>query len=126
MKKKFIQKFQINWDKIILYVRNHFYIEGEIDLIGIIYLIGIQELGKGKNIFLNREDKINILHISICRILEPFGYYKFIGRDKEGWPHYLLINNLPFLNKEEQSFLIKKAIIRYMNEENILEDIHKS
>ncbi|WP_185866815.1 hypothetical protein [Blattabacterium cuenoti] len=126
MKKKFIQKFHINWNKVILYIRNHFCIEGEIDLIGIIYLIGIQELGKGKNLFLNREDKINILHISICRILEPFGYYRFIGRDREGWPHYLLKKNLPLLNKEEQSFLIQKAIIRYMNEENILEDIQKS
>lgn len=128
MEKKFIQKIHINWNKVILYIRNHFCIEGEIDLIGIIYLIGIQELGKGKgkNIFFNREDKINILHISICRILEPFGYYRFIGRDREGWPHYLLKKNLPPLKKEEQLFLIKKAIIRYMSEENILDDIQKS
>ncbi|WP_185856411.1 hypothetical protein [Blattabacterium cuenoti] len=125
MKKEFIiqiQQFHFNWNQVILYIRNHFFIEGKIDLIGIIYLIGIQELGKGKNRFLNREDKINILHIAICRILEPFGYYVFIGKDREGWPHYLLIKNLPFfLKNEEQSFFLKKAIIRYMSDEKILE-----
>ncbi|WP_185851210.1 hypothetical protein [Blattabacterium cuenoti] len=124
MKKEFIKRFYIkNWNQVILYIRNHFYIKGKIDPIGIIYLIGIQELGKGliKDLFLKREEKLNILHIAICRILEPFGYYTFIGRDKEGWPHYLLKKNLPFLKIEEQSFLIRKAIIRYMNEENIIE-----
>ncbi|WP_185851799.1 hypothetical protein [Blattabacterium cuenoti] len=123
MKKEFIQKFHFNWNKVILYIRNHFCIEGKIDLIGIIYLIGIQELGKGQNIFFSREDKINILHIAICRILEPFGYYVFIGRDREGWPHYLLIKNIPFFNQEEQSFFIKEAIIRYMKDEKIIDEI---
>ncbi|AWU39885.1 hypothetical protein DM808_01770 [Blattabacterium punctulatus] len=123
MKKKFIREFHMNWNKVILYIRNNFYIRGEINPIGIIYLIGIQVLGKGKNRFLKKEDKINILHIAICRILEPFGYYVFIGRDREGWPHYLLKKNYSFLKKEEKYFLIKKAIIRYMIEENILDDI---
>ncbi|WP_185872447.1 hypothetical protein [Blattabacterium cuenoti] len=120
MKKKFIQKFHINWNKVISYIKNHFSIEGQIDIIGIIYLIGIQELGKGKNRSLNKEDKINILHIAICRILEPFGYYSFLGKDKEGWPHYILKSKIPF-NQKKQLFLIQKAIIRYMNEENIIE-----
>ncbi|AER40421.1 hypothetical protein MADAR_102 [Blattabacterium sp. (Mastotermes darwiniensis) str. MADAR] len=112
------KEFHINWNKVVLYIRNHFYIEGKIDLIGIIYLIGIQELGKGKNRFFKREEKMNLLHIAICRILEPFGYYVFIGKDKEGWPHYLSKKKIP---KGEQSFLIKKAIIRYMIEENIID-----
>ncbi|WP_185864038.1 hypothetical protein [Blattabacterium cuenoti] len=120
MKKKCMQEFHINWNKVISYIQNNFSIEGKIDIIGIIYIIGIQELGKGKNIFFNQEDKINILHIAICRILEPFGYYFFLGKDKEGWPHYILKNKIPF-NPEEQLFLIKKAIIRYMNDENIIE-----
>ncbi|AWU44340.1 hypothetical protein [Blattabacterium punctulatus] len=123
MKKKFLREFNLNWNKVILYIRNNFYIRGQINPIGIIYLIGIQVLGKGQNKFLKKEDKINILHIAICRILEPFGYYVFIGRDREGWPHYLLKKNYSFLKKEEKYFLIKKAIIRYMIEENILDDI---
>ncbi|WP_185871887.1 hypothetical protein [Blattabacterium cuenoti] len=119
MDKELTRKFHINWNKVMSYIQNNFCIEGKIDLIGIIYLIGIQELGKGNNRFFNKENKINILHIAICRILEPFGYYLFIGRDQEGWPHYILKNKIPF-NQKDQLFLIKKAIIRYMNEENIL------
>ncbi|WP_185861510.1 hypothetical protein [Blattabacterium cuenoti] len=120
MEKKFMHKFYLNWNKVMSYMQDNFSIEGKIDIIGVIYIIGIQELGKGKNPFFNKEDKINILHIAICRILEPFGYYLFIGRDKEGWPHYILKNKIPF-NHEEQLFLIKKAIIRYMNDENIIQ-----
>ncbi|WP_185877061.1 hypothetical protein [Blattabacterium cuenoti] len=121
MKKKSLHQFHTDWNKVILYIKNNFYIKEKIDIIGIIYLIGVQELGKGKNGFLNREDKINILHIAICRILEPFGYYSYLGKDKEGWPHYILKSKIPFFNRNEQLFLIKKAIIRYMNEENIIE-----
>ncbi|WP_185862365.1 hypothetical protein [Blattabacterium cuenoti] len=120
MEKEFMKEFHINWNKVMLYIRNNFSIKGQIDIIGIIYLIGIQELGKGKNIFFNREDQINILHIAICRILVPFGYYFLTGIDKDGWPHYTLKTQIPF-NKEKQLFLIKKAIIRYMSEENIIE-----
>ncbi|WP_185863480.1 hypothetical protein [Blattabacterium cuenoti] len=119
MEKKFMQQFHTNWDKIISYIQNNFSLKGKIDIIGIIYLIGIQELGKGKNQSFNKEDKIHILHIAICRILEPFGYYLFLGKDKEGWPHYILKNKIPF-NYKDQLFLIKKAIIRYMNEKNII------
>ncbi|WP_238784753.1 hypothetical protein [Blattabacterium cuenoti] len=85
-----MQEFYINWNKVISYIQNNFYIDRKIDVIGIVFLIGIQELGKGGNIPLHRIDRIDILHIAICRILQPFGYYIFVGRDKEGWPHYLL------------------------------------
>ncbi len=114
-----MQQFHINWNKVILYMQNNFYIEGNMDIIGIIYIIGIQELGKGTNILFNREDKVNILHIAVCRILEPFGYYSFVRRDKDGWPHYMLKKKIPF-DQKKKLFLIKKAIIHYMSEENIL------
>jgi hypothetical protein len=27
------------------------------------------------------------MHIAICRLLEPYGFYEF-DFDEEGWPHY--------------------------------------
>ena len=53
------------------------------------------------------------MHIAICKLLEPYGYYKFDFVDHEGWPHYRLKSKLPHLKSGEQSILIKEAIINY-------------
>ena len=87
--------------------------EGEtLDLDSIIYLIGVQELGKGHQAF-KKDEKINLMHIAICKLLEPYGYYEFDFFDSEGWPHYKTLNELPSLKPGEQSILMKEAIISY-------------
>jgi hypothetical protein len=58
-----------------------------VDLDAIIYLIGVQELGKVKETF-KKDEKIKLMHIAICRLLEPYGYYEFEYFDNDGWPHY--------------------------------------
>lgn len=82
------------------------------DVDAIIYLIGIQELGQGyrKN---SKDDKIDIMHIAICKLLEPFGFYAFDYFDEDGWPHYKIIDELPSLKPGEQSVLMKEAIVLY-------------
>ncbi|XOD69193.1 MAG: hypothetical protein ACMUEM_01280 [Flavobacteriales bacterium AspAUS03] len=109
------------WDAVIAHLTVEFSPQEKISLNGILFLIGVQELGKGPKKF-KKDDKINIMHIAICRLLEPFDYYVFKGRDTEGWPHYELREFLPALKPGEQSILIKKAIIRYFDEEHILDD----
>ena len=37
------------------------------------------------------------MHIAICRLLEPFGYYAFDYFDDDGWPHYTVLEQLPLL-----------------------------
>jgi hypothetical protein len=49
----------------------------------------------------------------------PYGYYELTGLDEEGWPHYRLKEKLPALKAGEQSVLIKEAIIRYFEEEDV-------
>ncbi|MFV0304597.1 MAG: hypothetical protein ACK5IC_03820 [Moheibacter sp.] len=85
------------------------------DLDTILFLIGVQELGKGKKRF-KKDDKLNLLHIAVCRVLEPFGYYRFDGLDKDGWPHFELLESLPELKSNEQSILMKQAVIQYFEE----------
>ena len=87
--------------------------EGDpISLEGIVYLIGVQELGQGKRQF-KKDEKINLMHIAICKLLEPYGYYEFDFFDKEGWPHYKTMTNLPHLKVGEQTVLMKEAIVHY-------------
>ena len=89
--------------------------EGEtLNLDAIVYLIGVQELGQVHRNF-KKDDKVNLMHIALCRLLEPFGYYEFDYFDDEGWPHYKTLKTLPALKPGEQSRLIKEAIIYYFN-----------
>lgn len=95
--------------------------DGELlDLEDIIYLIGVQELGQYKRKF-KKDDKVNLLHIAICRLLEPFGYYEFSHFDKDGWPHYNTIELLPVLKAGEQSVLMKEAVVQYFLEKEYID-----
>ena len=89
--------------------------EGDIlNLDGIVYLIGVQELGQGKKQF-KKDEKVNLMHIAICKLLEPYGYYEFDFFDKDGWPHYRILTDLPNLKPGEQTVLMKEAIIYYFD-----------
>ncbi|NQW36547.1 MAG: hypothetical protein HQ471_06035 [Flavobacteriales bacterium] len=89
------------------------------DLDAIIYLIGVQELGKGHQVF-KKDDNVNLMHIAICRLLEPLGYYEFEYFDEDGWPHYKVKEELPFLKPGEQSILMKEAIVFYFKEKELI------
>jgi hypothetical protein len=84
----------------------------DIDLQAMLFLIGLQELGKGK-IKLSKNEKLDVMHIAICTLLEPFGYYEFEGNDKEGWPHWKVNEKLPPLKPAQQQELITQAIVDY-------------
>lgn len=89
------------------------------DLDTILFLIGVQELGQGKKRF-KKDDKLNLLHIAVCRVLEPFGFYRFEGQDPEGWPHFELLEDLPPLKTNEQTLLMKYAVIQYFDDQKII------
>lgn len=95
--------------------------DGEkLDLDAIIYLIGVQELGRGYHEF-TKDEKINLMHIAICRLLEPLGYYEFEFFDDEGWPHYKVKEELPYLKPGEQSVLMKEAVVYYFLEKGLID-----
>jgi len=90
-----------------------------LDLDAIIYLVGVQELGQLHRSF-KKDEKINLMHIAICRLLEPYGYYEFDYFDEEGWPHYRLLQALPPLKAGEQAVLMKEALVSYFTEKYYL------
>lgn len=90
----------------------------EVDLDSILFLIGVRELGQGYRRF-KKDEKLDLLHIAICRVLQPYGFYELEGLDEGGWPHYALKEKLPNLKAGEQSVLMKEAIIRYFDEEGV-------
>ncbi len=91
-----------------------------LDLDAIIYLIGVQELGQPHRKF-KKDHKLDLMHIAICRLLEPYGYYEFDYFDEDSWPHYKIIEALPALKAGEQSVLMKEAIVQYFLEKGYIE-----
>jgi hypothetical protein len=56
----------------------------DLDLDAIIYLIGLQI---GSKFIANlKDEKLNLMHIAICRLLEPYGFMNSTF-DEERWPH---------------------------------------
>ena len=86
------------------------------DLNAVLFLIGVQELGKGKVAF-SKEEKQDLMHIGICKVLSLSGYYTLEGIDKDGWPHWKLIKKLPHFDLLEQDKLLKMHVIEYFEME---------
>lgn len=108
-----------NWTRVEKYLAEKFGAGESPDLDAVLFLIGVQELGMGPRKF-KKDEKVNLMHIAICRLLEPYGYYQFEGLDPQGWPHYSSKEKLPFLKPGEQSILMKEAVVRYFTEEELL------
>jgi hypothetical protein len=83
-----------------------------LDVQSMLFLIGVNELGIGHKTF-SKSEKTDLLHVAVCTVLEPYGYYEFEGRDKDQWPHFKLLKNLPPLSHQQQQHLIKEAMIDY-------------
>ncbi|NQX86508.1 MAG: hypothetical protein HRT67_11505 [Flavobacteriaceae bacterium] len=113
------QQLKERWNAIVAKL-SHKFADGEIlDLDGIIYLIGVQELGQLHRRF-KKDEKVNLMHIAICRLLEPYGYYEFDFFDDQGWPHYKVKAELPNLKAGEQSVLMKEAVVNYFLEKEFI------
>jgi len=114
------EELKQRWQLVKTEISDKFGEGEELEVDAIIYLIGVQELGKGYQKF-KKDDKINLMHIAICRLLEPYGYYEFDFFDEQGWPHYKVKEEIPFLKDGEQSVLMKEAIVGYFEKQGMFE-----
>jgi hypothetical protein len=108
------------WDLVVTKLSNQFADGDTLDLDAIIYLIGVQELGQLDRTF-KKDQKLDLMHIAICKVLSPYGYYELDFVDDEGWPHYTITEELPHLKAGEQSVLMKEAIVNYFIETEYIE-----
>jgi hypothetical protein len=86
------------------------------DLNGVLFIIGMQELGRGAQRF-SKEEKQDLMHIAICRVLSISGYYELEGTDKDGWPHWKPVKKLPRFDLLEQEKLLKMHVLDYFEQE---------
>ena len=114
------EQLKERWQFLQTKISNQFADGDLLDLDAIIYLVGVQELGQPHRKF-KKDQKLDLMHIAICRLLEPYGYYEFEYFDEDSWPHYKVLEALPSLKAGEQSVLMKEAIVNYFLEKGYLE-----
>lgn len=84
------------------------------DMETILFLIGIQEFGQIKEKF-TKEEKQDLMHVAICRLMSPSGYYLQEGTDPDGWPHFKQLKAMPDMNPIEQENFLKDHVLLYFD-----------
>ena len=102
--------FEKDWIKLERLMEERF---GEPpDLTTMIFTVGLQECGQGFKRF-KKDEKMEVMHVGVCTLLEPLGFYKALGTDEDGWPHFERTAEIPAVSKQEQELLMKRALVEY-------------
>lgn len=86
------------------------------DLNAVLFLIGVQELGQGHKNF-SKEQKQDLMHIAICKVLSNAGFYELDFIDQDNWPHWKLAKKLPHFDVMEQEKFLKIQVLEYFEQE---------
>jgi hypothetical protein len=89
------------------------------DVETVLFLIGIQELGEIKEKF-TKEQKQDLMHVAVCTVLLPSGYYEIEGVDGEGWPHFKQLKAVPEMNPIQQEAFLKDHILLYFQNNDVI------
>jgi hypothetical protein len=111
------EDLQVRWLKLRIRLKERFGIKP--DMNGVLMLIGVQELGQGTREF-SKEEKQDLMHIAVCTVLTPSGFYRFDGLDEEGWPHFTQLRALPEYELFEQENFLKDHILLYFQSQEFI------
>ncbi|RPD48164.1 MULTISPECIES: hypothetical protein [Chitinophagaceae] len=87
------------------------------DVESVLFLIGVQELGDIRKKF-SKEQKQDLMHVAICTVLSPSGYYELDRVDADGWPHFKQLKPMPELAPFEQEAFLKDHILLYFQNQD--------
>ncbi len=108
-------QLDFEWLRVRHLIKERFRRDTLPDLNAVLFLIGIQELGRWQKSY-TKEEKQDLMHIAVCRLMSNEGYYEFAGRDADGWPHWTPVRAMPKRDLREQELVLKTNVIRYFKE----------
>ena len=110
-----MENFDSRWKNVEQLLTERF---GKIpDMEGILFLIGVNELGAmPKRKKFSKEQKQDLMHIAVCTLLSQDGYYELLGRDGDGWPHFVEVNSVPAADMQSQEQLLKECVVNYFEQ----------
>lgn len=85
------------------------------DLETVLFLIGMQETGIIRE-KITKEQKQDLMHVAVCSLLTPSGYYEIESTDEDGWPHFRQLKAMPDMDAIEQENFLKDHILLYFEE----------
>lgn len=89
------------------------------DMESILFLIGVQEVAGAGHTF-TKEQKQDLMHVGVCSILSPSGFYEKEGWDEDGWPHFKQLKALPPMDLTTQEHFMKDHILFYFSQNDFL------
>jgi len=111
----FMENFDERWKNVETMLEERF---GKLpDMEGILFLIGMNELGKEPDRRKwSKEQKQDLMHIAVCKLLSLRGYYRLAGHDDDGWPHYEETMPVAAAGLQAQEHLLKECVIEYFSQ----------
>jgi len=106
-------ELEFNWLKVRHQIKDYMEQDKLPDLNLALLLIGLRELGKIKKKY-TKEEKQDLMHVAVCTLLEPEGYYAYVGLDDDGWPHWNVVKPFTLTGIDAQERYLKEKIIGYM------------
>ena len=113
------QETRERWNQVVARLENQF--GQKPDLNAILFLIGIRELGALPEKNFSKEEKVNLMHIAVCKLLSYSGFYTLNGIDQDGWPVWEKAIPLPNISIFEQETMLRQHVVEYFDRENLLD-----
>ncbi len=114
---EFVDDLEKQWHDLEQFIEKTF--KKKADLQTVLFLIGVQELGRGAASF-SKEQKVDIIHLALCKVLSYSEFYTLLGYDKEGWPIWENSYKLPALDLNTQETLLKQHVIHYFKQNELI------
>jgi hypothetical protein len=112
-------KILSDWQQLQNKLKERF--ETEMDHDAILFMIGLQELDKPYRAY-KKDEKLEVMHIGVCTVLQPYGFYEYKGRDDDDWPHWEVKEQLPHLDAKQQNRLMNDSLIDYFKRTGFLDE----
>ena len=108
------EALEARWQRLQGWIRERFGKDAGIE--GILFLVGIQEQGRGYEPDLDKETKERLVMEGTYCVFETLGIYERIGMEADGhWIWQRRIDHPPGLSIDQQETLLRTAILRYFN-----------
>ncbi len=105
-------QLEFEWLRVRHWVKDRFGRNELPDLNAVLYLIGMQELGRPQQKY-SKEEKQDLMHIAICHLLSEEGYFEFVGMDADGWPHWRPLIPVDIKGVYAQEILLRRKVVEY-------------
>jgi len=84
----------------------------DVDLNGVLFLVGIRERGLTFQKF-SKEEKLNLINLGCCTLYQEMGLVTSYGIDEDGWPLFHQNSLAPVIPEELKLKTLQDCAVRY-------------